>query len=232
MLSFEHCFKKINISINSFFDSGVCAAYSSTTDNEKEDGVLCLDIVVIENKKVIYSNIIPLGGAHVTKDLHNGLQISEDSAETVKILHGTLSPSFNNNIEVRINSTVKKHINENILFGIIKPRYEEILEIIRDLVFDNINTRVSIKNIVLSGGASKFYGLSSLCENIFNRRCRIGLSNPSNSFFFNKPEFATILGMIMLAQDYKKFQFTKKVTSSKVFNVIDKLENWIEESYA
>ena len=33
----------------------------------------------------------------------------------------------------------------------------------------------------------------------------------------------------MLAQDYKKFQFTKKVTSSKVFNVIDKLENWIEE---
>ena len=56
------------------------------------------------------------------------------SAETVKILHGTLSPSFNN-IEVRINSTVKKHINENILFGIIKPRYEEILEIMKRSCF-------------------------------------------------------------------------------------------------
>ena len=82
--------------------------------------------------------------------MYKGLEIPKETAETVKILHGTLSPNFNNNIEIRINSVQQKNINKNIIFGIIKPRYEEILEIIRDFVFDNIYTRVSIKDIVFA----------------------------------------------------------------------------------
>ena len=50
-------------------------------------------------KKVIYSKILPLGGTNVTNDLHKGLQISKESAETAKILNGTLSPNFNDNID-------------------------------------------------------------------------------------------------------------------------------------
>ena len=173
-----------------------------------------------------------LGGANVTDDLHKGLQISKETAETVKILHGTLSPNFNDNIDVRINSLQEKKINKNVLFGIIKPRYEEIMEIIRDYIFDNIHTRVSVKSVVLCGGASKIYGLDSLGENIFNRKCRIYMSGVNDSFFSNKPEFSTLLGMIRLAQNYKELQLTKKILSSKVFNAIDRLDNWIEESYA
>ena len=38
--------------------------------------------------------------------------------------------------------------------------------------------------------------------------------------------------MIKLAQNYKELQITKKILSSKVSNAIDRLDNWIEESYA
>ncbi len=38
--------------------------------------------------------------------------------------------------------------------------------------------------------------------------------------------------MIKLAQNYKELQITKKILSSKVVNAIDRLDNWIEESYA
>ena len=111
------------------------------TEKEKDDGVACIDIgasttkvVVMQDKKVIFSKILPLGGSSVTDDLYKGFEIPKETAETVKILHGTLSPNFNNNIEIRINSVQQKNINKNIVFGIIKPRYEEILEIIRDFV--------------------------------------------------------------------------------------------------
>lgn len=238
-LDYENCFKKVNIRINNFFDSGVSSATYATNEQEKIDGVACIDIgasttkvIVINNKKIIYSNVLPLGGNNVTNDLSKGLQVSREAAETMKILHGTLSPNFNKRIEATIDQKQKKIINDNIIFGIIKPRYEEILEIVRDNIFDNIYTRVNIKNVVLTGGSSKIYGLSNLSENIFNRHCRISTSNTRNSFFHNKPEFTTLLGMIKFAQDFKELEITQKILSSKVFSVIDRLDNWIEESYA
>ena len=237
--SLKSCFKEIDIEINNYFDSGIASALSILTEYEKNEGVASIDIgalttkvVVMNANKVIYSNVIPLGGSNVTNDLFKGLEISKESAETAKILNGTLSPNFNDKIEISIDSKNKKLINKNILSGIIKPRYEEILEIVRDNIFDNIYTRVSIKSIVISGGAGKIYGLNELSENIFNRKTRIATFDMKDSYFQNKPEFSTLLGLIKLARDYKKFEFTNKILSSKVHNAIDKLDNWIEESYA
>jgi len=237
--SLKSCFKEIDIEINNYFDSGIASALSILTEYERNEGVASIDIgalttkvVVMNANKVIYSNVIPLGGTNVTNDLFKGLEISKESAETAKILNGTLSPNFNDKIEISIDSKNKKLINKNILSGIIKPRYEEILEIIRDNIFDNIYTRVSIKSIVISGGAGKIYGLNELSENIFNRKTRIATFDMKDSYFQNKPEFSTLLGLIKLARDYKKFEFTNKILSSKVHNAIDKLDNWIEESYA
>ena len=85
---------------------------------------------------------------------------------------------------------------------------------------------------MFAGGASKIYGLNTLGENIFNRHCRVSMSGINRGFFSNKPEFNTILGMIKLAQNYKELQITKKILSSRVVNAIDRLDNWIEESYA
>ena len=84
-----------------------------------------------------------------------------------------LSLPFNENIEINLDSRKKKIVNKNLIYGVIKPRYDEILEIVRDKVFDNINTRIAIKSIVLTGGASKIFGIKNICENIFNRKTRV-----------------------------------------------------------
>ena len=75
----------------------------------------------------------------------------------------------------------KKKYNLNLLYGIIKPRYEEILEIIRDNVFDDIHTRVALSCCV-NWWSSKIYGLKGLSENILNRKTRIGQIENSSSF--------------------------------------------------
>ena len=221
---YENCFKKININIDNFFDSGISSAFSALTEKEKNDGVACIDIgasttkvVVMQDKKVIFSKILPLGGNNVTDDLYKGLEIPKETAETIKILHGTLSPNFNNNIEIRINSVQQKNINKNIIFGIIKPRYEEILEIIRDFVFDNIYTRVSVKGIVFAGGASKIYGLNSLGENIFNRHCRVSMAGVNQGFFSNKPEFSTIFRNDKVSSKLQRITNYKKNTIIQSF---------------
>ena len=110
----------------------------------------------------------------------------------------------------------KKIISMNLLYGIIKPRYDEILEIIRDNVFDEIHTRVGIKSVVLTGGASKIYGLKVLCENILNRKTRIGQIENSSSYFYCKPEFSTLLGMINLIKNQEYFDIFKTKNENKL----------------
>ena len=105
-------------------------------------------------------------------------------------------------------------------------------EIIRDYIFDDIYARVSIKSIVITGGASKIYGLTGISESIFNRKVRIGFSSNKESFFHNKPEFSTILGLIRLSQENNEFNTVNELTKNNFFTAFDKLENWIEESYA
>ncbi len=233
------CFKNQKIEIKRFFDSGLASSISNLTTQEKRDGVACIDIgsttskvIVFLDNKIVYSNVIPLGGEHVTNDISKGLNISLESAEHAKIMNGTLNLPFDEEIEINSNEIKKRTVNKNVLYGIIKPRYEEILEIIRDNIFDDIYARISIRSIVITGGASKIFGLTSLSQNILNREVRIGATINKTSFFFNKPEFSTILGLIKLAQENEKLEYSNEFLKGSFFTAFDKLESWIEESYA
>ena len=233
------CFKSQKINIRSFFDSGIASSQANLTNSEKTKGVACIDIgaktskvTVFINDKIVYIKVVPIGGEHVTNDIAKGLEISRESAEHSKIIYGTLNLPFNEKIEINSENLNNKTISRNLLYGIIKPRYEEIFEIIRDQIFDDIYARVSIKSIVITGGASKIYGLTDISESIFNRRVRIGCNTNKESFFYNKPEFSTILGLIKLAHENNEFNNFNELTKNNFFTAFDKLENWIEESYA
>ena len=233
------CFRNQKIHIKNFFDSGIASAHANLTNSEKNKGVACIDIgaktskiTVFVEDKIVYTKVVPIGGEHVTNDIAKGLEITRESAEHSKIIYGTLSLPFNEKIEINSENFNNKTISRNLLYGIIKPRYEEIFEIIRDHMFDDIYARVSIKSIVITGGASKIYGLKDISESIFNRRVRIGSNSNRESFFHNKPEFSTILGLIKLAQENNGFNDVNELTKNNLFTAFDKLENWIEESYA
>ena len=231
-------FEKNKLHVKSYFDSGIASSLAFLSDQEKKDGVLNIDIgartskiVAYINKKIVFVKNLQIAGDDVTSDLSQGLQITHDSSERLKIIHGTLNPPFNEKIEIDLDSKKKKIISMNLLYGIIRPRYDEILEIIRDNVFDEINTRVGIKSVVLTGGASKIYGLKVLCENILNRKTRIGQIENSSSYFYCKPEFSTLLGMINLIKNQEYFDIFKSKNDNKLSIFIERLDKWIEESY-
>ena len=231
-------FEKNKLHVKNYFDSGIASSLAFLSEQEKKDGVLNIDIgaktskiVAYIDKKIVYVKNLQIAGDDVTSDISKGLQITIDSSERTKIIHGTLNLPFNEKIEIDLDSKKKKIISMNLLYGIIKPRYDEILEIIRDNVFDEIHTRVGIKSVVLTGGASKIYGLKPLCENILNRKTRIGQVENSSSYFYYKPEFSTLLGMINLIKNQEYFDIFKTKSESKMSIFFERLDKWIEESY-
>ncbi len=232
-------FEKNKIYITKFFESGIASSISSLTQEGKIDGVVCIDIggnttkiVVYLENNIIFVENLSLAGNNVTTDLSHGLQISEETAELTKIMYGSVVSPFNENIEINLDSRKKKIVNKNLIYGVIKPRYDEILEIVRDKVFDNINTRIAIKSIVLTGGASKILGIKNICENIFNRKTRVIKSIPGNNSFIGRPEFSTAFGMIKLVNEFQLHNQMPKFSNNQFTKMIDKIDNWIEESYA
>ena len=90
--------------------------------------------------------------------------------------------------------------------------------------------RISIKSVVLTGGGSKIFGIKEVCERIFNRKTRISGNIINNNLFGDRPEFSTLLGMINLVKD-SKFQNQISSSSNILSKIVDKFDNWIEESY-
>ena len=104
----------------------------------------------------LFTQVVAIGGEHATNDIAMARDF-ERIAEHSKIIYGTLNLPFNEKIEINSVNFNNKTISRNLLYGIIKPRYVEIFEIIRDHIFYDIYARVSIKSIVITGGASKIY---------------------------------------------------------------------------
>ena len=197
----------------------------------KSVNVLAATSIVITPFSGKFVENLSLAGNNVTADLSHGLQISEETAELTKIMYGSIVSPFNENIEINLDSRKKKIVNKNLIYGVIKPRYDEILEIVRDKVFDNINTRIAIKSIVLTGGASKIFGIKNVCENIFNRKTRVIKNLSDNNSFIDRPEFSTIFGMIKLVNQFQLSNQTPKFSNNRLTKILDKIDNWIEESY-
>ena len=124
-----------------------------------------------------------------------------------------------------------KTITQNLLHGIIKPRYEEIFEIIRDKLDDNLITKMGINKIILTGGVSQANGLKRLSEKIFNRETNIVFPKTDLKGLKNRPEFSTVFGLMKIKANPKLRKIMKLQTNNKISNVIEKFDTWIKESF-
>ena len=188
------------------------SALSVLNEDEKEIGVLMLDIgggttdlIVYKNRSIQTSKIIPIGGTNVTYDISIGLVTPRDYAESIKCKEGMLSYEGDTQKEIiqinPIEGRPPRSVIRQALTDIIEPRYKEIFEIaINELVKNDIHISSSCSSgVVLTGGGSKIKNLQDLAAKIFGMHTRIGL--PSSQVqgvndFVNDPAFATAVGLL------------------------------------
>ena len=234
----EDCFKNSNLTITDLVDSAFASSIGCLSEDEKKTSVLCIDIgagiskfSIFLNGKLELLDYLNLGGNDVTNDISNGLEIAVDLSEYIKIVHGSLQFNSNENLKINLPNGKEKIITKNLLNGIIKPRYEEIFELIRERINCKINDTLLIQKIILTGGASQMNGAAQLSEKIFNRKSEIQGPITKVSYFNNKPEFSTIFGLIM-SQNLSKFHFYKSNQKiNKILKIVNKFDDWVSDSY-
>lgn len=192
--------------------SGYAAALASMIEDELELGTTLIEmggattsVASFVDGRLIYAKTLGIGGMHVTNDLARGLSTPLADAERMKVLYGSTLASPNDDREMIDVPPIgdegrasANHVPRSMLVGIIRPRVEETLEIIRDELKASGVQRVAGHRIVLTGGACQLSGLREFAGRVFDGHVRIG--RPINILGLPEatsgPAFATAAGLL------------------------------------
>jgi cell division protein FtsA len=133
-------------------------------------------------------------------------------------------------------SDLPNQIPRSALTRVIRPRVEEILELVRDrLTASGFAGRVG-KQIVLTGGASQLTGLGEVARHVLGRNVRLGrpLGVAGLPEAAKGPAFAAAVGLLIYPQVAQIEQFEHKNRRSGwggQSGYLARVGQWIRESF-
>ena len=206
------CINECDLAVNDIILEPIASALVCLTQEEKQQGVVLVDIgggttdvVIYADGNPVFTKVIPIGGAIITKDIANVCQIPEDLAEKLKVSYGTCvieKSNKNNFITIpQFHESAPKQISEPFLAEIIYSRVQmDILNQIQKAISESGYEKKIRTGIVLTGGGSSLRHLKDLCHYALGRNTRIGI--PDIGFVnsipteLKDPMFATALGLL------------------------------------
>ena len=192
--------------------SAGAAALACLVDDERQLGATVIDmgggttsIAVFFDGELIHTDVIPIGGIHVTTDIARGLSTPISHAERMKTLYGSVLPSPSDDREIiRVpvvgedDDSEVSQVPRSMLVGIIRPRVEETFEMVRTRLEDAGFDKVAGRRLVLTGGASQLPGAVELAGQILDKQARPGRPRPMDGLAEAacSAPFATAVGLI------------------------------------
>jgi cell division protein FtsA len=206
------CINDCDLRVNDIILEPIASSLVCLTHEEKQQGVVLVDIgggttdiVIYVDGNPVFTKVIPIGGAVITKDIANVCQIPEDLAEKLKVSYGTCvieKSNKNNFITIpQFHESAPKQISEPFLAEIIYSRVQmDILNQIQKAIAESGYEKKIHAGVVLTGGGSMLRHLKELCQYTLQRNTRIGIpdigivhSIPSE---LKNPMYATALGLL------------------------------------
>lgn len=183
-----HAVERCHLEIAGLIATPYASAISTLIEDECELGTLLLDmgggttsLAIMAEGRLQYVACLPVGGQHVTMDLARGLSTTLSHAERLKTLCGSALRSPTDDREpVSVPQAGEDEresavqVPRSILTGIIRPRIEETLELVRDRLEASGFAHMVGRRMVMTGGASQLNGVKELAEHILGRQVRIG----------------------------------------------------------
>ena len=182
------CIERCHLGVEAMVAAPYAAALSTLTDDEAELGVTLIDlgagtttVSVVANGHFVHVDGIAVGGQHITNDVARGLSTRVADAERLKVLHGGVTAIGSDEREMLTVPSISdderdlpQAMPKSKLVRIIRPRVEEIVELVRDRLVASGHAADAGRRIVLTGGASQLTGLAEIVGQILGPQVRIG----------------------------------------------------------
>lgn len=241
------CVEQAGLNANSVILQPIASSRSVLTLEEKELGVVLIDIgggttdiAVWKEGSLLHSQIIPLGGNHFTNDLAVALKIPHNEAEKIKLTHGSV---LKNNHDGDTYLTVQglsgskpREVALNMLAEVLGSRAEELFQVVKELILEkNLQNEIT-GGYVLTGGGALIRNLSELAEYYLEKPVKLGYPHAFGGMTtaMQHPKFSTVLGLLQESQQESAAQAReeKRQDESDMFDKLGRsLKNVFREIF-
>jgi cell division protein FtsA len=177
-------------------------------------------------------------------DIARGLTTRVSAAERLKTLYGSaIASSADDRDMIAVPQVdederdVANHLPKSHLVRIIKPRVEEVLELVRDRLKSAGFASQAGRRVVLTGGASQLVGLPETARRILQGQVRVGrpLGIKGLPEAAKGPAFSAVVGLLVYPQvahiEYFEPRSSGLFQSTGTDGYFSRVGRWIRESF-
>lgn len=213
------CVHKSDIEVSDIILEPLASSDSVLSEEEKEAGVVLVDIgggttdvAIFQDGIIRHTAVIPFGGNVITEDIKQGCSIIKNQAELLKVKFGSAlaSESLENEIVSipGLRGRDPKEISIKNLAHIIQARMEEIIEHIYYEIKNSGYEKKLIAGIVITGGGGQLRHITQLFEYMTGMDTRVGYPTEhlasGNPQQITSPMYSTGVGLVL--KGFEKIQ--------------------------
>jgi cell division protein FtsA len=208
----RQCVGAAGVEVSQFVLNPLASAEVVLTETERDMGVVICDMgggttdmAIYIGGDVWHTNVLAVGGDHITSDIAHGLRLPISQAEEIKIKHGY---AVRDEVDPKESFSVKPfgeeqpvEINRRELADVIEARVEEIFSLVLQEIKRSGYDGLLPAGMVLTGGSSALPGIRALGSRTLNLPVRIAM--PENLVGMSDkiitPAYSTSVGLLKWA---------------------------------
>jgi cell division protein FtsA len=202
-----HVIRGFNLEVRELVLASLASGHMVTTPEERQHGVLTIDIGAGTTDFVLYrdgaphtTGVVPVGGTHLTNDLSIGLRLTEGQAEKLKLRFGRATVHTKDKSQ-------KVWLDGNFAIGdrqfpqqaieqITSARIWELLEVVRKKLGSSFSPDLCAAGVVLTGGTARLVGIAEAAAKVFGVPAHLGEAPTWVSENLRDPGYHTALGLL------------------------------------
>ena len=196
---------------------GLAGCYAAVYPEERREGIAVVDIGAESTELAVYygdsvqlASTIRVCGDHFTRDLAQGLCLSFEDAEIVKLEYGSaVAGRCPDNVLVEVPTPENRdyrHVPRLFINQILEARSAELFQFVRAELGRVGMERGLLGGVFLTGGGAKLPELCDIAERVLECQTRYGLAVGIQDWpeEMRDPEWTTAAGLAMYSAKLKK----------------------------
>jgi cell division protein FtsA len=238
------CIKRTGLDTMELVLQPLASAEAVLTKDEKELGVCLVDIgggttdlIVYKDGSVKHTAVIPIAGDQITNDISIAFRTPNDSAEEIKIRHGSAFQNPNDRDEMidvpLVDGRDPKKITTSELVRVIEPRMTELFELIRnELIRSKLINNIA-SGVVITGGTSMMKNINEAANKVFNASVRTGYPRDISglSQIIENPRYATAVGLLKRGKIDFDSNKRQKIDGNSIMQILHRMKIWFQGNF-
>lgn len=238
--------KRCFLGVAGFVPAGFASALAATTAEEREAGVVSIDIgggaisiAGFVGGRFVHMDVIPFGASSITTDIARDLAVSFDEAERLKALNGSVLHAVSDETEVIVYTAiiggrpVRKTVVRADIRRIVEHRLGLLLQLVAEQLGNPVMAQFSGCRVVLTGGGSQLLGLAEFAANFLGRPVRVGTPRGFDvaGDALQGAAFSAVAGMLAASLSANHLLTDRLGGESGLEGPLGRVGRWLRESF-